>query len=285
MLAALTPDNRMKRWTYFGLLLWILSDWIEILGIFASIMLFVSAVYYSWKMAVYIKDKLFWKVRNRLLASFVFIGLVPMGLIALIVLLVTWMAIGAVGAAQVRKQFDATLDRLDRVPAHLQQELYRSILQNGEANPMQAANRTLADTEALPDLSIVLFAQGDPLYASTEQATLVRVPDWYTGTRETHITIDTTGVSFRTIADVDIGDDRLTMVASIPVNNAYQEKIWKISGSFFSNLRLGEEKSRRNEFLRLKSDLLDEPQSQNYPDTLFFPCPGGWRIYDCPGAD
>ena len=54
---ALTPDNRMKRWTYCGFGLWLLSDWIEILGIFAGIMLFISLVYYSWKTSVYLKDK------------------------------------------------------------------------------------------------------------------------------------------------------------------------------------------------------------------------------------
>ena len=57
MLGALTPDNRMKRWTYCGFGLWLLSDWIEILGIFAGIMLFISLVYYSWKTSVYLKDK------------------------------------------------------------------------------------------------------------------------------------------------------------------------------------------------------------------------------------
>ena len=75
MLGALTPDNRMKRWTYCGFGLWLLSDWIEILGIFAGIMLFISLVYYSWKTSGYLKDKLFWKMRDRLLASSVFIGL------------------------------------------------------------------------------------------------------------------------------------------------------------------------------------------------------------------
>jgi len=57
MLGALTPDNRMKRWTYCGFGLWLLSDWIEILGIFTGIMLFISLVYYSWKTSVYLKDK------------------------------------------------------------------------------------------------------------------------------------------------------------------------------------------------------------------------------------
>jgi hypothetical protein len=98
---------------------------------------------------------------------------------------------------------------MDRVPAHLQQELYRSILQDGEADPLQAATRTLAATEGLQDLSIVLFEQGERLYASTEQAAAIGLPDWYAGTQETHISIDTTGISFRTIADVDIGVCRL----------------------------------------------------------------------------
>ena len=103
MLGAWTPDNRMKRWTCCGFGLWLLSDGNEILGIFAGIMLFISLVYYSWKTSVYLKDKLFWKVRNRLLASFVFIGLVPMGLISLMIFQVIWMATGVIGAAQIRK--------------------------------------------------------------------------------------------------------------------------------------------------------------------------------------
>jgi hypothetical protein len=42
-------------------------------------------------------------VRNRLLASFVFIGLVPIGLISLMIFQVIWMATGVIGAAQIRK--------------------------------------------------------------------------------------------------------------------------------------------------------------------------------------
>ena len=278
MLGALTPDNRMKRWTYCGLGLWVLSDWIEILGIFAGIMLFIALAYYSWKTSVYLKDKLFWKVRNRLLASFVFVGLVPMGLIAAMSFLVIWMATGVIGAAQIRKQLDATLDGVDRVPAHLQQAIYRSILQDGEADPIQAVTRTLAATENLQDLSIVLFDQGERLYASTEEG--IRLPDWYAGVQETHISIDTTGISFRTIADVDIADGRLTMVASMPIKQAYQEHIWETSGVFFFNLRLGQEGFERNEFLRLKTDLLEEPKSQSHPDTIDVPLLGltwgGW---------
>ena len=163
---------------------------------------------------------------------------------------------------------------MDRVPAHLQQALYRSILQDGEADPIQAPTRTLAATEGLQDLSIVLFEQGERLYASTEQAAAIGLPDWYTGTQETHISIDTTGISFRTIADVDIGAGRLTMVASMPVNQAYQEHIWETSGAFFSTLRLGEERSARNEFLRLRTDLLNEPKSQSHPDTIDIPLLG-----------
>jgi signal transduction histidine kinase len=222
-------------------------------------------------MSVYLKDRLFWKVRSRLLASFVFVGLVPMGLISLIVLLVTWMAIGAV---QIRKQFDITLDRIDRVPALLQQELYRSILQEGEVNPIQAVNSTLAGTKGLENLSIILFQKGERVYTDTDQTWEIDLPDWYDGTRETHISIDTTGASIRTIADVDIGDSRLTMVASMPINQAYQGHIWEISGAFFHNLRMGEERSSRNEFLALKMNLLDEPTSQSHPDTVFISLPG-----------
>ena len=197
-----------------------------------------------------------------------------MGLISLMIFQVIWMATGVIGAAEIRKQFDATLDGMDRVPAHLQQELYRSILQDGEADPIQAATRTLAATEGLQDLSIVLFEQGERLYASTEQAAAIGLPDWYAGTQETHISIDTTGISFRTIADVDIGDGRLTMVASMPVNQACQEHIWETYGAFFSTLRLGEERSARKEFLRLRTDLLNEPKSQRHPDTIDIPLLG-----------
>lgn len=151
--------------------------------------------------------------------------------------------------------------------------------------PFKRQTRTLAATEGLQDLSIVLFEQGERLYASTEQAAAIGLPDWYTGTQETHISIDTTGISFRTIADVDIGAGRLTMVASMPVNQAYQEHIWETSGAFFSTLRLGEERSARNEFLRLRTDLLNEPKSQSHPDTIDIPLPGlswgdGCRISD-----
>lgn len=259
ILNALTPDNRMKRWTYFGLGLWILSDWFSLFAMFGGIMLFISAVYYSWKAAIFIKDRLMWKVRNRLLASFVFIGLVPMALISVIVLLMIWMATGAVGAAQVRKQFDASLERMDRVPARLQQELYRSILQAGAADPSQAAARTLAASESPTDISITLFNLGERVYGGTDGA--IGIPEWYTGIQNTHLVYDSTGVSFRTIADVDIGDGHLTAIASMPVNQAYQAHIWEISGVFFNSLQFGEGRTSRSGYIKVNADLLDAPRS------------------------
>ena len=60
----------------------------------------------------------------------------------------------------------------------------------------------------------------------------------------------------------------------MPVNQAYKEHIWEPSGAFFSTLRLGEERSARNEFLRLRTDLMNEPKSQSHPDTIDIPLLG-----------
>ena len=269
----LAPDTRIKRWTYFGLILLVMGQWIGMFRIAAIPILAVCAVYYIWKTILVCRDQLLWTVRNRLLASFVFVGLVPMGLFVIIILLMTWFAVGGVGVHQIRKQFNATLDRMDRIPGHLQRELYRTALQ-GNMSPDAAVIKTLQDMPDLPRLSITLFEQGRAVYGNAAQATRDTPPTWYTGEALTGVIIDRADISFRTLADIEIGDRQLTVLASLPITRDYQHEVWDKSGAFFFEPRYIEDgREVSDKPPRLGEVLLNKPEKLSRSDSLHVTLP------------
>ncbi len=113
---ALAPNSRMKRWTYAGIILANLGDFWGALPIIAVPMLVISALYYTWMAARWLRAQLLWKVRNRILASFVFVGIVPICLALLISVTIGWFLVGAMGTNLTNRQFEATLDQMATSP-------------------------------------------------------------------------------------------------------------------------------------------------------------------------
>ena len=62
--------------------------WLAIVDMLASVGLAIGAAYFAWKLAVFFRQHLLWRVRRKLVLSYVFIGYVP------VVLLLAFCALG-----------------------------------------------------------------------------------------------------------------------------------------------------------------------------------------------
>lgn len=258
------------KWLYFGLILLILSFWIEVIRPLAWIVLVVGGAYFLIKR----RDRLFSKVRSRLLVSFVFVGLVPMALFAVIVIAMAWFSTGAIGAAQVKKHLERSQEQLDRLPGLLQQEVYRSIIQSDSVNHVAAVQRMLSTVPRASTPSILLYELDSLIYASDPGLPTAAVPSWYLGTQLTAITVNDSDLTIRTIADIDLGYGRMTMVASLPIDAAYQEMVWEETGAFVFRTTFIDRGSESNDKgLQVGQGIQLPPDIEMHPDTLHIALP------------
>jgi phosphoserine phosphatase RsbU/P len=63
------------------------AAWVGVLSTAATIGLIVSVVYFTWRLFVLVKRRLLWRVRRKLILSYIFIGVVPALLIVIFFLL------------------------------------------------------------------------------------------------------------------------------------------------------------------------------------------------------
>ncbi len=117
----LTPDTWIKRCTYAVLIMaaasfLLLGTWQGIVGwlvVPAAVLLAASVFYYAWKTLSWLRNRLLWKVRNRLLVSFIFAGLAPLCIASSVSMLVGWLWIGTLGTNLVSRHIEETTNRLD----------------------------------------------------------------------------------------------------------------------------------------------------------------------------
>jgi sigma-B regulation protein RsbU (phosphoserine phosphatase) len=240
----LTPDTRMKRWTYIGLAMAMFSDAYPFLGILAIPMLIVSAFYYAWQVIASIRERLLWKVRNRILVSFVFVGVVPICLIILIGIIIGWFWIGTLGSNLLLRHVESTANRLDRLPLALQLALYRS--GSDSVLPLsQAVDDVIQANQDLPELSIDIFerkgGRHELLYGYPVSPADAELPPWIPQSpRFAGIVSDTLPdgaprLTFQAGAGVEVRDRSLYVLVSLPMGETFQAQVWNKSGVFISS--------------------------------------------------
>lgn len=237
----LAPSTRMKQWTYAGLIMLILSSvyQIDLLAAVAYPILIVCGAYYLWKVGGLLRDRLFWKVRNRILASFIFAGALPICLVALIGLIVVWFLIGAMGTNRTARQFEETIDRLHHIPTQIQLELYRTAL-SGKFSLTDAVNKTLQANRDLPHLSISVFERRGKRLSLVStippDSAVTDLPAWAADSSFAGIVTDDLAASFRAISGIEIKGRNLYILASIPLDQEYQRVVRERSGIVLSGL-------------------------------------------------
>ncbi|MCY3773589.1 MAG: SpoIIE family protein phosphatase [Gemmatimonadetes bacterium] len=241
-LKRLAPDTWMKRCAYAGLIMAAASflfTWFVVF-VLAITLLAVSAIYYTWKTFSWLRNRLLWKVRNRLLVSFIFVGLAPLCIASLVSLLIGWLWIGTLGTNLVARHIEETTDRLDHLPLEIQLALLRTA--SDDRQPLAGiVDEIVRNNPDLSGLSISVFEDGRPVHATPPYNSLEPHPDWLL--REDHfadMVYDSlpTGLpdgrsplSFRAGGVIGFRDRSLYVLASMPLGEDYRTKIWEDLGA------------------------------------------------------
>lgn len=243
-LKRLVPDTWMKRCTCAGLVMAALSllhflIWHGVgtwLLVPTTILLTASICYYTWKTLSWLRNRLLWRVRNRILVSFIFAGLAPLCIASSISILVGWLWIGTLGTNLVARQIEETTDRLDHLPLEIQLALLKTAPDGGLMFD-RIVNETVRDNPELSGLSIRVFEDGRPVHATLPSNTPEPLPDWVL--REDHfadVVYDSlpdgrSTLYFRAGDSVEIRGRNLYVLASMPLGDAFRTKIWEELGA------------------------------------------------------
>src|SRR5271165_6556634 len=114
-----------------------LSGWVGLLSILATVLLGILA--YRW-----LKAKLLWRLRNRLIVTYVFIGVIPVALLVSMAFITIYLFAGQFANFVVTSELDSRLRSLQSVNAAIAHEL-ASRLEHGQsamAESLEGLKRT-----------------------------------------------------------------------------------------------------------------------------------------------
>ncbi|MFH1574567.1 MAG: SpoIIE family protein phosphatase [Acidobacteriota bacterium] len=143
-IAGTTTRRRGKRWIWFALGLfgltllfrrWLPSG-VEALGILAGL---AGAVVLIFRAGRLLRDRVFWRVRNRILGAFIFAGLIPLALALGTVFLVAYMYTGQLAATYLRSSLSEFAQELSSVGAALEARIDAGTDEAGFASAAQLA--------------------------------------------------------------------------------------------------------------------------------------------------
>ena len=126
-----------------------LSGWVGILSALATVLLAILA--YRW-----LKARLFWRLRNRLIVTYVFIGVIPVVLLVAMAFITIYLFAGQFANFVVTSELDSRLHSLQSVNAAIAHEL-AARLEHGQpavAESLEGLRRNDRRVGVPPDLRL-----------------------------------------------------------------------------------------------------------------------------------
>src|SRR5579864_3996592 len=95
----------------------------EALGIWVALLTFTNAVLFSILALRWFRNVALWRLRNRLLVTYVFIGVIPVILIAIMAIFAGYLFAGQFAALLARNEMDSEINALQAVNSTIAAEL------------------------------------------------------------------------------------------------------------------------------------------------------------------
>src|SRR5271165_4369252 len=164
----LRPTSRLGKTTlWFGGLALLLQLWKLIarsptgsmLSVWAAIIAYVFVVCLLLRSVRWARQKLLWRLRNRLIVTYVFIGVIPVVLLISMVLLAGYLFAGQFATYIALADLDSELQHLTAVNNALAEQ-FRTLTQSGKLTPQLAAEIANSSDESLTQRTLTVL-EGD----------------------------------------------------------------------------------------------------------------------------
>ena len=223
--ASLWPEGRMARIAcyLFGLALvlyllqkalgWLAPAGGEHLGGWVGFLVFIAAVLFSILAFRWLKKRILWRLRNRLIVTYIFIGVIPVVLVATMGLVTIVGFAGQFASFLVNSEIGAELRSLEAANAAIANELAAHI----EKGDIPVAGSIAGLKKRRPEWQrrhVCAWYDGEPLKPCDQAAILT--PPGFAFTRFRDIARDGNGLHLRVAASLPLASKTLTVVTSEP---------------------------------------------------------------------
>jgi phosphoserine phosphatase RsbU/P len=241
--AELWPQGRMARIAcYFtGLAVFLYAvqkllglfapSWGDHLGGWVGFLIFVSAILFSILAFRWSKRRLLWRLRNRLIVTYVFIGVIPVVLLVLLGFFAVYLFAGQFANFVVTSEINAQLRSLDAVNAAVGNELATRLERGADAAADSLAGLKKRD-RAWGRRQVCAWYGQQPLppCADAQAESRIAFPDFLSKSDNSYsraihggesfrqIVRDKQGLYLRTVSMLSVGARDLTVVTSEPLD-------------------------------------------------------------------
>jgi sigma-B regulation protein RsbU (phosphoserine phosphatase) len=232
-----------------------LSGWIFGIG-------FVTGIFFLFIFLRWVRQVVMWRLRNRLIITYVFIGFIPVVLLASMAVIVGYLFAGQFAALQTSSDIQSELNTLEAANQTITAQV-ASALRQGRA----AALRTVLPGQEkiethFPTRSVTAYLDGQAVITQSPGADMKpeKLPPWLKSDFK-GATDEGGRVSLRVASQAKVGKQNLTVVSTVPFDESLLQriagKLGRINLSPDTNIELnlrGEEVSRSKEGMKIHGD-------------------------------
>ena len=238
--AGLWPEGGMARaaWYSLGLagvlfvlalmLRWLAPAWGSSIGWWVKFLVFDAAMLFAIVAFRWLKKKLLWRLRNRLIVTYVFIGVIPVVLLIALAFITLYLFAGQFASFVVTSEINSQLQRLEAVNAAISNEL-AARLEHGQ-NPTAESLAGLKKRDPAwrrRQVCAWYATKALPLCSGPHAESLFTFPAFVTGTfRE--IVRDQDQLHLRVATILPLSAEKLAVVTTEPLD---EELIGKIAAN------------------------------------------------------
>src|SRR4051812_8527934 len=200
------------------------QDWVSSL---AYVVAFLSAILaFRW-----FRSRLMWALRNRLIVTYVFIGVIPVVLLVGMGLLVVFLFVGQFATYVATSDLQTEIRRLDAVNERLASEI-ATTLRRGKPITEDILKNASAQEEAFPNRSVTAWYKGHMYMLASNEGPMkpneaprpVSLPQKGAET-QAMLALDSAGPSLRASRELQVGADKLTVISSVPLDSQLLSKV------------------------------------------------------------
>lgn len=195
-----------------------LSGWAQFLAFLFFFFLLLMAL--RW-----VRQKVMWRLRNRLIVTYVFIGVIPILLLVAMGLLAGYLFAGQFATYIALSDLQNELEHLQSANSALTAQ-FRSLARNNNLTPQLAAEIASASDENFRQRTVTVL-EGDRGYVISPggriQETQMKLPDAIKGDFSS-FTMDQGYLHLRAVKHADAGGKHLVVISNVPVNSALLQR-------------------------------------------------------------
>jgi sigma-B regulation protein RsbU (phosphoserine phosphatase) len=168
-----------------------------------------------------------WRLRNRLMITYVFIGFIPVALLVLMAVIVGYLFAGQFAALEATNDIEAELNTLEAANQTLTAQIATALQQGRPA--AENARTVLPGQEKIgtrfPTLSVTAYLDGEPVMAqSPVNAKPEKLPPWLNSTFK-GAAHDSGQVALRVATQASVGKKNLIVLSTVPFGEELLQRI------------------------------------------------------------